>query len=671
MAPSGTPKERTTADAPASPPATVYAFGDFELDAPLFELRRAGDKVRIEPKVLDLLLVLVRSRDRIVQKSEILETLWPGVTVSEASIWRVVLEARRALGDAEQRTIVTVRGRGFRFAANVTESPAAAREAPTHAPTLTQTQAAAPDRSFVGREAALAAVGARLTEAMPGRGSLVWLSGEAGIGKTRMADEIAQMARGRGATVLTAHAHLGIEVPPLQLWADLVRKHTRDRSDDASKQLLAAAGPLLRGEEPKEPGELFALFEAVSRSFADPSRERPLVVVIDDLHAADEPSLRLLELLAREVRHNAWLIAATYRDGAVPPDGRGHALGGLIASTGSLAIPLRRFSLKEVARLVEVHTGTPPSSRFAEALLDRSGGNPLYLEQLLKTEWAEGALRVAAQELASTLDLQRGLIETVGRHLDGMSGPGRELLTLAAVLGKEFQLAELAVASGLAPELLLDHVDEAVRASVLVPAGEGRHRFSHVLVRDVLYRRVSSAERVALHRRVGEALLAHYGDAIDAYAGQVANHLLRGLPGADPERAIELGMRAAERQAKLGRYKEAAKLWVRTATALSHLSGGDARRVTVQLGLAKALEGGGPPSEAREAFLDAAVLAETFRCPQQLAEAALGYAALDGDVTRRRALLEQSLTALASAEGDAARGLKALVRAALDGDRPE
>ena len=98
MAPSGRPKERTNAQAPASRPPTLYAFGDFELDGPRFELRRAGEKVRIEPKVLDLLLVLVRSRHRIVHKSEILDALWPGVTVSDASI-----SARRPRGAPRAR----------------------------------------------------------------------------------------------------------------------------------------------------------------------------------------------------------------------------------------------------------------------------------------------------------------------------------------------------------------------------------------------------------------------------------------------------------------------------------------------------------------------------------------------------------------------------------------
>lgn len=555
--------------------------------------------------------------------------------------------------------IVTVRGRGFRFTAPVTES-----RVPRG---VESSLGLSPDCRFVGREAQLAAVGARLSEAMAGRGSLVWLSGEAGIGKTRMADAIAQAARLRGASVLAAHAHPGLEVPPLRLWAEIVRRHTQDRSDDAARQLVVAAGPLLRGETTTGSPTLFALLEAVSRSFAEASRQCPLVLVIDDLHGADEPSVRLLELLARDVRANAWSIVGTYRDGAVPAGSRGHALGGLIASTGSLAIPLRRFSLEEVERLVEIQTGRSPSAAFAKALLDCSGGNPLYVEQLLKTDWAERALGAAAQELASTLDLQRGIIETIGRHLDGVSEEARRLLTLAAVLGKQFQLAELAVVSGLSSAALLDQLDEAVRASLLMRAVDGHHAFSHVLVRDVLYQRLPAGERATLHSRVGEKILEHYGKAVDVHVVEVAEHFLRALPGANPERAVALGMRAAERQARMGRHKEAAKLWRRTATALTLLSGDDARRVSVQLGLANALAAGGQPSEARDAFLDAAVLAETFRRPEQLAEAALGYGALASDGAQRQTLLEQSLAALAGAGGGAARGLEALVRSALDG----
>jgi predicted ATPase len=266
------------------------------------------------------------------------------------------------------------------------------------------------------------------------------------------------------------------------------------------------------------------------------------------------------------------------------------------------------------------------------------------------------------------VDLQRGIIETIGRHLDGMSEEGLELLTLAAVLGKEFQLAELGVVSGLGPKDLLGRVDEAIRASVLFQTPKGPYGFTHVLVRDVLYKDLSTAARAALHRSVGERLLAHYGEATDAHVVDLADHFLRALPGGDVERAIDLGARAAEQETRLGRHKQAAKLWQRTAHAFAQLPRQDARRATVQLSLARSLVAAGRALEAREAFLDAAVLAQTFGRPQELAQAALGYAPLAEDaVAQRRALLEQALVGLAEGSDEAAGRLKTMVETALGG----
>jgi DNA-binding winged helix-turn-helix (wHTH) protein len=649
----------------------IYCFNEFELDELRFELRKGGERVRVEPKVLDLILLLVRARDRVVLKRELLEALWADVTVSDASIWRVVLEARRALRDEEQRIIVTLRGRGFRFAAPVTVRDVRrpdrkeGADANTDVGTAGAWPSARPgDTTFVGREASLAAIDARIGDVLAGRGRAVWLNGEPGMGKTRTAEEIARTAEVRGAKVLAAQAHE--DAPAFWVWAEILRAHASERDDEPARTLLAKAGPLLRGEGVQARSARFALFEAISHYLTVTARERSIVFVFDDLHAADEPSLRLLEFLARDVRKRPWLIVGTYRDGSMPSGARGHALGGLIATTGSLHVPLRRLSLDEVARLVEMHTLTPPSTAFATAMLERSGGNPLYVEQLLQTEWAERALRTAALELASSLDLQRGIIETIGRHLDSMSAAGCELLTKAAVLGKEFHLAELCVVSGLVPAELLDRLDEAVRASLVFRSNDGSYRFAHVLVRDVLYKRLSSAARAALHHGIGEKLLAHYADAIEAHATDLAEHFLRALPEGDPERAIEFGTRAAELEERLGRYKTAAKFWQRTVGACALLPREDARRVTVQLGLAQSLVSSGRQAEAREAFLDAAILGQTFARPQQMAEAALAYTALAGDAAgRARPLLEESLAALADATDEGSTALRKRVEATL------
>jgi predicted ATPase len=285
----------------------------------------------------------------------------------------------------------------------------------------------------------------------------------------------------------------------------------------------------------------------------------------------------------------------------------------------------------------------------------------------LKTEWADRALATRATELESTIDLQQGLIEAISRHLGTMSEAGRELLTLAAVLGKEFQIAQLGIVSGLAPEDLMDRLDEAVRARLLFSI-DGRYAFNHRLVRDVLYKRISSAERAARHRIVGEKLAAHYGEALDAHAPELADHFSRALPCGDPQRTIDLAIRAAAQRASAGLYGDAVRHWQQAARAYALLGAQNPRRVEVELGLARARLAAGQPSEARESFADAAVLARTFARPDLLAEAALGYASLaTSEEVQRRALLEQALSAIADAPEATSRDLRGRIKTAMAG----
>ena len=368
--------------------AMVYVFGDFELDEQRFELRHGGTKVPVQPKVLDVLFHLVRARERVVLKRELLDTVWADVVVSEASVSRVIMEARKAIGDELQQIIVTVRGRGFRFAGQVAERE---RQSTPGGP-------GAADPTFVGREACMAALEARMVEATGGRGSVVWLSGEAGVGKTRTAEEASRRAQAAGATVLAVRAHESPPMPTFWLWAQLVRSLASEQGD-ALQSELKALQPLLAGEAVGEAAQ-FALFENVTRFFVAAARARPMVLVFDDMQWADEGSLLLLQFFARELRSARVLVVGTYRDTALGGDARARALGGLLREAGTLSIPLRGLVLDEIPRFVEVTTGSTPSAPFARALYDRSGGNPLYLHQLVKTDWAERALTETAHELA-------------------------------------------------------------------------------------------------------------------------------------------------------------------------------------------------------------------------------------------------------------------------------
>jgi predicted ATPase len=479
-----------------------------------------------------------------------------------------------------------------------------------------------------------------------------------------MAHEVVQRAQARGATALLTHSHETPETPPFWPWARILQTFATGRNDPQTRRLLDSAAPLIAGESVSA-ADQFALFDTVTRFFHSASKARPIVLVFDDVHWADEGSLRLLQFFARELRTAAVLVVGTYRDASLPSDVRGRMMGGLLRESSSVSVPLRGMGLDEIHRLVEVTAGIAPSAAFGKALFERSGGNPLYLHHLLKTEWAERHLTAAANELASSMDLQQGLIESIGRHLDSLSEAARELLTQAAVLGREFQLGKLGVVSELAAEDLTDRLDEAVRVRVLVRAKDGSYRFAHVLVRDVLYKKLSTAERAARHRAVGEKLLAHYGDAAEAHAGELAEHFARSLPGGNAEMAIDLAIRAAEQATKLGRHREAVRHWQQAAQAFA-MTEDDVRRVSVELGRGRSSQAAGQVVQAKQAFLDAAVLARTFRQPALLAEAALAFAALGEDqAAPRRALLEEALGKLATVRDESLVKLKAQVEVAL------
>lgn len=635
----------------------ISCFGDFELDDQQFELRVDGVKVPVQPKVLDVLLHLVRARDRVVLKRELFDSVWPGVVVSEASISRVIMEVRKAIGDELHQMVVTVRGRGFRFTASVTErnhSTAPRAEEPPIDPT------------FVGRAASLAAAGAKLEEALAGQGSTLWLSGEAGIGKSRTAEEIARRARLRGATILFAHAHETPESPAFWLWTQLMRAYSTSRPEESTRGPLQQVAPLLTGGPMPTGGAEFELFDGVARLLKEAAERQPVVLVLDDLHWADEGSLRLLQFVVRELRQSAVLTVATVRDTGLKSEAIRRALGDLLRERGSVSIPLRGLSLDETEKFVEVASGSSPSPELTRTLLERSGGNPLYLQQLLRTEWAERALTERAHELASSMDLQQGLIESICRHVDSLSEAARELLTVAAVLGREFELARLLVVADLPQRAVFDRLDEAAQARVLVKGKDGAWRFSHALVRDVLYKKLSSAERVSRHRTIGARLLAHYGADADGHAAELARHFARALPAGDPAVAIDFSTRAARQAAGIGSHRAAAKHWQEALAAFGHVKGDEARRVRVVLELARALSLAGQQAEARGAYLDAATLARTFGLAGELAEAALGFAAIATDApVQREAVLREALTGL-SASPDPARGaLETALQAAM------
>jgi DNA-binding winged helix-turn-helix (wHTH) protein len=308
----------------------IHIFGECQLDDVQLRLMRSGEPVKLEPKVFRVLIYLMQNRNRVVSKHDLLDALWPGEFVSESALPRAVTAVRRAVGDdrTQQWAIRTVHGHGYQFVADVRvrDGALAARaEAPE----------SEPDVVFVGREEPLRRLCDRLEEARAGRGHIVLLCGEPGIGKTWTADELTRRARASGCGVYTGRCAESEGAPAFWPFVEILRACLASCDESVLRaelgeriadiaQLVPELRPRL-GDLPEAPSvdaeqARFRLFDAVCSTFTQRSRTHPTLLVIDDLHWADKPSLLLLRFLAPRLREAKLLLLGTYRDVEVRRD---------------------------------------------------------------------------------------------------------------------------------------------------------------------------------------------------------------------------------------------------------------------------------------------------------------------------------------------------------------
>jgi DNA-binding winged helix-turn-helix (wHTH) protein/tetratricopeptide (TPR) repeat protein len=612
----------------------IVAFADCELDRELYQLRRRGRAIKLEPKVFDVLVHLIEHRDRVVTKAELLDALWPGEALSESVLPRAVAAARRAVGDTrtKARVIETIHGRGYRFVAELREA-AAGPAAPA------EPAAPAPSSVFVGRTRTLERLERALESACAGRGRLVLLAGEPGIGKTRTAEEIARSARERGAQVLVGRCFEGEGAPAFWPWLQVLRELVATSTPEL---LRAAAGasaadlvqlvPELRARLPALPaasglvGEQarFRLFDALTGLLRRRAQQGPLVLVLDDLHWADEASLLALEFLAPELRSAALLVIATFRDVEVRRD---HPLSKLLGALARVPacerIALRGLEPSEVAALVEAVAGLAPPAQLARTVHEMTEGNPFFVFEVARLLGEPGM-----EARPSALALPQSVRDAVGRRLDALSRECNEVLRTAAVLGRDFDVALLTRVTERTPGELLDRLGEALAAGVLVedPDRVGRYAFGHALVRQTLYEELNAPQRVRLHRRVAEALEAAFAATDEPPLSEIAHHYFEAAPGGSAEQAIAAATRAAERAHALLAYEESARLYEQALEALVMAAPEDAERRFELLAAAGSEHGAaGARESGRARFRSAAGIARALGRPDLLARAAIGY----------------------------------------------
>jgi DNA-binding SARP family transcriptional activator/tetratricopeptide (TPR) repeat protein len=429
---------------------------------------------------------------------------------------------------------------------------------------------------LVGREREIECLTGALGEALSGRGRLVLVSGEQGLGKTRVALELARHAERRGAQVLWGRCYEREGAPPYWPWVQVIRSYLRsgdlagpgvERHAAVVAELVPELRERLPGLEPPpvlhEPKqERFRLLDAVASFLVRAARGRPLTIVLDDLHASDAGSLLLLEFVVRELADVPLLVIGTYRDVELT---RGHRLIETLAELtrdGRVErLSLRGLTEPEVAELIDASLDAPHSDGLARRVHERTEGNPLFVTEVVRL-LMEQTGSPAAEPLAidgGAIRVPEGVRVVIGRRLDGLSSDCCETLQLAALVGREFGVAQLRTVTEARPDALDDLLEEALDAHVLeeVPEAPDRFRFTHRLVQETLITGLSTTKRVRAHADIARSLEAHYGGAADAHAAELVRHFAEGETVVGPTGVIRYSRSAGEQALVAHAYDEA------------------------------------------------------------------------------------------------------------------
>ena len=548
-----------------------------------------------------------------------------------------------------------------------------------------------PGFAFAGRAEAFETLLMAWKETLEGSRRVVLVSGEPGIGKTRLVSELVRHAHEAGTSILWGRCdeELG---SPFEPFAEALRHYAhgvpveRLRAElgplggeltrllpELSSRVPGLAAPLIGDPET----ERHRLFEAVSDFLAEMSHTDPVILVLDDVHWADKPSLLLLRHVLRSSSPMRLLVLATYRDTDLD---RTHPLSDVLAhlrrEPGVARLDLIGLDQSEVLALMEAQAGhylNEAAIDLARAVQHETQGNPFFVGEVLLHLAESGAIvqRDGVWTSAKTLDevgLPEGIREVVGRRLSLLSDAANKALAVGAVIGAEFDLVTIEAAGGPQGDELFDALDEAVRRSIVreIPGTVGRYTFSHALVRSALYEELTTNRRVRMHWQVGIAIEARFQHQLDAHLDELAYHLTEGALAGDPLKAVDYGRRAGERADAELAFEDAARHYERALGTFELVAAPDpAQHCDLQIALAMALTSCGD-ERRRAAVFNAADSARAMGDTERFASAALilnsGGGSSDGALdVGFVALLQEALDML----GESPTALRARVMSAL------
>ncbi len=546
-------------------------------------------------------------------------------------------------------------------------------------------------RIFVGRDAELERLTQLWKEATAGERRVALLAGEPGVGKTRLAAKLAGEVYEQGGVVLAGRCDEDLGVP-YQPFVEALRHFVDEASTEELAGGLGRYGgelvrlvPELAGQMPELPPPLksdpeterYRLFDAVAAWLAAAAAYEPVLLVLDDLQWAAKPTLLLLRHVVRAPEATRLLVLGTYRDTELTHD---HPLVEVVADfrrdAGVERISLSGLDDLGVAAIVEQAAGQALDEggvTLARAIYEETEGNPFFVREVLRHLAETGAIerrgdgwatRVAVGELG----IPEGVRDVVGRRLARLSANTNRAPRVAAVVGAEFDLGVVQAAGGLGDETLLGALEEAAGARLVTEASATRYRFGHALVRATLYESLTAPRKIALHRKVAEAIEVVHEGAPDDHLPALAHHWARAsAPAADTARAVDYAIRAGDRALTQLAHDEALAYNHQALELL--VSQDDPRRLELLISLGDAERRAGDPVH-RQTLLEVARVAQRHGDVDALTRAALannrGIYSVSGFVDQERvSVLEAALDGIGPSDTATRARLLAVLAAEL------
>jgi len=489
---------------------------------------------------------------------------------------------------------------------------------------------------FVGRERELAELLSACTSGADSDAHLFLIHGEPGIGKTRLADELASRAKALGVQVLWGRCWEGEGAPAYWPWIQVVRSFLgaldpprraslaleSEVASDIIQQVAQIVPDLLPAQlssrplttDNLDPNEArFRLFDAFTNFLKIGTRSQPMLIVFDDLHDADEASTALLRFMARELRGAAITIVASYREAEVR---RSQTLGKLVGelSREARSIPVGGMNESEVAKLVELRAGQKPNDKLVAKLCAATNGNPLFVDGIVRNLMADGGL-TSQDALDRPFRVPSGVREAIRMRLDSLSPEAKAILVAAAAIGNELEFNLCRSVAEVSVEAARRLLDEAGEAEVVAALGNGRYRFSHALMRGTIYDELETNARVALHGKIANRMEELYRDDLTSHLAELAHHFREAEV---TEKAIDYSIRAGQAAASVLAFTDAIA-HREAALALIEAHGWDTRRRADLLALLAAATFNTDQIKSGRYYSTAVELYESIGCVQEAA----------------------------------------------------